>query len=67
VLRPGALERRKLLAAMKLDKKVSEGEVKFVLARAIGKVAYGQRVPEALVNAVLRGEPKDPHGPPARD
>jgi 3-dehydroquinate synthase len=38
-----------LLNAMKLDKKVSRGEVKFVLAKRIGKVRFGCSVPQALV------------------
>jgi len=46
-------QRRALLAATQLDKKVSGGEVKFVLARRIGEVVWGQRVPEALVMQVL--------------
>ncbi len=41
-LRPRALVR--LLAAMRLDKKVAGGEVRFVLARRLGEVEYGQRV-----------------------
>jgi 3-dehydroquinate synthase len=45
--------RKKLFAAMKLDKKVSGGEVKFVLAKKLGKVAWGQNVPTALINEVL--------------
>jgi 3-dehydroquinate synthase len=44
---------KKLFAAMKLDKKVSGGEVKFVLAHKIGKVAWGQRVTDVLVREVL--------------
>jgi 3-dehydroquinate synthetase len=40
---------------MKLDKKVSAGEVKFVLAKRIGKVVWGQNVPESLIRAVLDG------------
>ncbi len=44
-----ASKRKKLLAAMRLDKKVSGGEVKFVLAEGIGKVVWGQRVPERLI------------------
>ena len=44
---------RKLLAAMKLDKKVSGGEVKFVLAEKIGKVVWNQRVPEKLIQQTL--------------
>jgi 3-dehydroquinate synthase len=45
--------KKRLLAAMKLDKKVSQGEVKFVLARAIGKVEYGRSVPDSEVNTAL--------------
>lgn len=46
-------QREKLFGAMRLDKKVSGGEIKFVLARAIGSVAWGQRVPEAEVHRAL--------------
>ena len=52
-IRLNCTQRKKLLAAMKMDKKVSGGEVKFVLAREIGRVVRGQRVPEALVQQVL--------------
>jgi 3-dehydroquinate synthase len=48
-----AAQRRKLFAAMKLDKKVSGGEIKFVLAQKIGKVVWSQRVPEDLVSQIL--------------
>ena len=48
-----AARRKKLFAAMKLDKKVSGGEIKFVLAQKIGKVAWGQKVPSALIDRVL--------------
>lgn len=48
-------QRAKLLAAMKLDKKVSGGEIKFVLAEEIGKVVWGQKVPESLVVELLGG------------
>jgi len=44
-----ASQRKKLLAAMRLDKKVSSGEVKFVLAEKIGKVVWGQNVPESMI------------------
>ena len=47
---------RKLFAAMKLDKKVSAGEVKFVLAETIGKVIWGQKVPMKLVEQSLNPE-----------
>ena len=46
-------QRRKLFEAMKLDKKVSDGEVKFVLAKKIGKVIWNQRVPEKMINEIL--------------
>jgi len=46
-------QRKSLLAAMKLDKKVSAGEVQFVLASKMGKVLWGQRVPEALLHQTL--------------
>ena len=45
--------RQSLVAAMKLDKKVSGGKVKFVLAEKIGAVRWGQSVPEqSLLNAL---------------
>lgn len=46
-------QRKKLFAAMKLDKKVSGGEIKFVLAEKIGKVVWGQKVPTTLIDEVL--------------
>ena len=46
---------------MQLDKKVSAGEVKFVLARRIGQVEPGQKVPPALIEKVLT--PAGPHPP----
>jgi 3-dehydroquinate synthase len=46
-------QRRSLFAAMRLDKKVSAGEVKFVLAREIGKVEFGIKVPNPEIEAVL--------------
>lgn len=48
-----ASQRPKLFAAMKLDKKVSDGEIKFVLAKRIGKVVWGQRVPTTAIEKVL--------------
>lgn len=45
--------RARLLAAMKHDKKVSAGEVKFVLASRIGRVEFGQKVSAALLETVL--------------
>jgi len=48
-----AARRKKLFAAMTLDKKVSGGEVKFVLAEKIGQVVWGQRVATALIEDAL--------------
>ena len=48
-----AAQQRKLLAAMRLDKKVSGGEIKFVLAHCIGAVEFGHRVPDVLVARAL--------------
>ena len=47
--------RKNLFTAMRLDKKVSGGEVKFVLAEKIGKVAWGQKVSAAMIEEVLAG------------
>ncbi len=46
-------QRTKLFAAMQLDKKVSAGEVKFVLANKIGSVKYGLSVPASNISDVL--------------
>jgi len=46
-------EMKKLLAAMKLDKKVTDGKVNFVLANTIGKVSFGIESPEANIKASL--------------
>jgi 3-dehydroquinate synthase len=50
------LSRQKLAQlhrAMTLDKKVSGGEVRFVLAERVGKVHWGQSVPIASINQVV--------------
>jgi 3-dehydroquinate synthase len=47
----------RLIEAMKLDKKVSAGQLKFVLAREIGKVDFGCPVPTALIRLVLQPTP----------
>lgn len=44
---------RKLFDAMRLDKKVVGGEIKFVLAKRIGQVVRGQSVPEDLIRFTL--------------
>jgi 3-dehydroquinate synthase len=48
-VRLGGTPFERLLAAMRLDKKVRGGEITFVLAQRIGQVIWGQRVPEALI------------------
>ena len=50
---------KNLFRAMQLDKKVSSGEVKFVLAKKIGKVITGQKVPEPLIRKTLRNFESD--------
>ena len=52
-----APDKRKLLPAMQLDKKVSGGEIKFVLARRIGAVEFGRQVPPALLAATIHCPP----------
>jgi 3-dehydroquinate synthetase len=49
-----------LLAAMRLDKKVSDGEIKFVLAKRIGKATWGQRVPDTLLRRALNSQLSTP-------
>jgi 3-dehydroquinate synthase len=51
-LRPARMKR--LFNAMRLDKKVSAGELKFVLARRIGKVEFGHSVPADLIEKALQ-------------
>lgn len=46
-------DRKRLIEAMKLDKKVSAGEIRFVLPVKIGKVKYGQKVPIEIVEKAL--------------
>ena len=48
-----AAKREKLFAAMQLDKKVSGGEIKFVLAQKIGKVVWNQKVTPDIIARVL--------------
>jgi len=48
---------RRVIAAMQLDKKVSGGEIKFVLARKIGRVEFGQKVAPAILVNLLRKQP----------
>ena len=46
-------QRRKLLDAMKLDKKVTDGQIRFVLTRQIGKAKFGCSVPTAEIDQVV--------------
>jgi len=57
-----ASQRKKLLAAMRLDKKVVGGEVKFVLAERIGKVVWGQSVPESMIQLAFDFIARKPQG-----
>ena len=41
------------------DLKVSAGEIKFVLARKIGKVEFGLKVPKALLQKTLMFQPSN--------
>ena len=59
-VRLSAFQRRRLTAAMRLDKKVSQGEIKFVLARRIGRVKFGQNVPMPLIDEALTPGPSNP-------
>jgi 3-dehydroquinate synthetase len=42
---------------MRHDKKVSGGEIKFVLAKKIGRVEFGHKVPAALIEQALNPQP----------
>lgn len=48
-----AAQTARLFDAMRLDKKVRGGQIRFVLARRIGKVIWGQHVSDELVRAAL--------------
>jgi len=48
----------RLARAMQLDKKVSGGDVRFVLARRIGEVVWGQKVPLGDVMKAIHGRGK---------
>jgi 3-dehydroquinate synthase len=50
------LQRARVVEAMRLDKKVSGGAIKFVLAESIGRVRFGQEVSSSALEAVLRKE-----------
>jgi 3-dehydroquinate synthase len=61
-----AHQREKLLAAMRLDKKVVGGEIKFVLARGIGRVETGLAVPPQLIDEVLAPQARKRGARPAK-
>ena len=52
-IRLNSIRRKKLFDAMRLDKKVRGGEIKFVLAKRIGKVVWSQGMPDEIVRQVL--------------
>lgn len=52
---------RRLFAAMQLDKKVTAGELRFVLIERIGKVVWGQKVPATLIEQALSAQPSIRH------
>jgi 3-dehydroquinate synthase len=52
-IRLTTVQRKKLFAAMRLDKKVVGGEIKFVLAKKIGETVWGQNVSEAVIQEAL--------------
>ena len=63
-------QRVDLLRAMRLDKKVSSGAIKFVLAKRIGKTEWGHIVPESLLSNILDSldaEPKRGSSRPNQD
>jgi 3-dehydroquinate synthetase len=49
---------------MRLDKKVSGGEIQFVLADHIGQVVWGQKVPAPLIEQALSPAAHDPQPSP---
>src|SRR5262249_24126625 len=46
-------QKRQLFRAMLLDKKVAQGEIRFVLASRIGQVKFGCKVPVRLIRKAL--------------
>jgi 3-dehydroquinate synthase len=46
--------KKELFDAMRLDKKVSDGTIKFVLAKRIGEVVWGQPAPAGEIENALR-------------
>lgn len=56
-VRLGVRQQQQLIEAMQHDKKVSAGEVRFVLAKRIGEVVIGQSVPQTVILESLRHQP----------
>jgi 3-dehydroquinate synthase len=52
-IRLSSAQREALLQAMMLDKKVSGGDVKFVLAKRLGSVEHGHKVPLGEIHQAL--------------
>ena len=50
---PGEIATEAILEAAQRDKKTEQGELRFVLARGIGEVAIGQRVPNEVIQSAL--------------
>jgi len=48
------LDENKVAAELKKDKKVSDGEIEFVLLKRIGKAKYGIKVPKKIILESLR-------------
>ncbi|MCP5527234.1 MAG: 3-dehydroquinate synthase [Verrucomicrobiales bacterium] len=49
--------RERLFEAMRHDKKVSAGEIKFVLVEALGRTVWGRSVPAEVIQEALDGRP----------
>ena len=56
-VRLGVRQQHELIEAMQHDKKVSAGEVRFVLAKRIGEVVIGQSVPRTVILESLHRQP----------
>lgn len=54
-----AKKRKCLLEAMQLDKKVSNGEIRFVLAEKIGRVRFGQKLSAPFIENLLADLSRD--------
>jgi 3-dehydroquinate synthetase len=52
----------RLIETMRVDKKVSGGQVKFVLAKRIGEVVWGQKVPVEAIAEALNHRGKGRYG-----